>query len=190
MSTVAGRPWEEWVDLLSNNDATSQDHAGIAKLALAHMPEEVSNPEWWAQSVAVRYEQHIGRRVPGQSCTGDFQAGASKTVDGTMSEVMDAWARFQEGITEHGGAMVTGGPRRSETEKWRYWRIDVTDAEGLVTKVDVMAQDKAPGKTSTGPRSSLKVNHSQIPNSDQREHFAAYWKGVLARFMEQLPSQT
>lgn len=184
---VAGRPWEEWLDFLPSSDATSADHADIAKLALSHMPADVKNPEWWTQSVAIRFEQHIGRREVGQSCTGDFQAGASKTITGTMDEVIQAWSEFQEGTTEHAGAIISGGPRRSDTEKWRYWRIDLTDPDGTITKVDVMVQDKAPSKSAPDvAKSSIKINHSKAPNSEQRERFAAYWKSVLAEFAQQL----
>src|SRR2546427_12399558 len=48
--------------------------------------------------ITVSYEQHIGRREPGQSCEGDFPAAASRVLIGTLDEALERWLRRVEGV--------------------------------------------------------------------------------------------
>lgn len=64
-------PWEQWVASLDAKGARTLDHTSIAQLVLAQMPQ-IRSKHWWAQSVAIAYEQHVGLRVVGQSCDGTY----------------------------------------------------------------------------------------------------------------------
>lgn len=66
--------WQEWCGFLEDAGAEALDHNAIVKKAGAFKP--ISG--WWAQSVAVAYEQHIGRHQPGQTSDGLFAASVSR----------------------------------------------------------------------------------------------------------------
>lgn len=88
-------------------------HSAIAVQALAQMPESVERREWWAQGTAVAYEQHCGLRVPGQSCTGDFQLSTSRTVSADKDAALQAWSELVAAREEFGGVAVAAPtPRR------------------------------------------------------------------------------
>ncbi|MBG6084344.1 hypothetical protein [Zhihengliuella flava] len=124
------RAWDDWVSLLSAAGAGDLPHPQIAELAVAQMPAELKNPGWWAQAVAIAFEQHVGRRVPGQKADGTFAASASKTRAGSRREALSALA---EAVTRAdaagglGGVALDGAARQSETDKWCYWRADFAD---------------------------------------------------------------
>ena len=55
-------------------------HHEIATNVLELLDGTIDNPAWWAQSIAVTYEQAIGRRIPGQRPDGTFQMSVSKAT--------------------------------------------------------------------------------------------------------------
>ncbi|WP_244303233.1 hypothetical protein [Leucobacter coleopterorum] len=77
---ATGRDWADWVRIFEAADAKSKPHSEIAIIARAEVPETLYNPDWWAQAVAIAYEQHAGLRVPGQSSSGTFRVSASRTL--------------------------------------------------------------------------------------------------------------
>ena len=85
--TATGRAWSEWFSILQQSEAGAMSHTDIARL----LHDGHGVPGWWSQNLTVRFEQEIGRRVPGQGCDGDFQASASATRDGDLDEVFSAW---------------------------------------------------------------------------------------------------
>lgn len=113
---ATGRGWEDWTAWLEDvgaHDVT--EHAEVAALVLARLREPggpaVPNPEWWAQSVTVAWEQHTGRRAPGQRTDGTFDANASRTVPGTMDEALSAVQEtFGAAIDDGGGGRGLEGP--------------------------------------------------------------------------------
>ena len=106
------------------------------------MDSSVENPGWWAQSVAVAYEQDTGRRVKGQVADGTFEVSATRTLPGTMDEVFESWLAHSQGLTEIGGTQIADGPRETGTAKRRHWRIDLADG----TRAAVSAEGKGEGK--------------------------------------------
>lgn len=79
ITKATNRPWDDWVAALDAAGAREMNHGDIAKQALKLMPEPVEQKGWWAQGVAIAYEQHTGLRIPGQSSTGSFQTSTTKT---------------------------------------------------------------------------------------------------------------
>jgi len=73
--------------------------------------------------VTVEYERHIGRRETGQSQSGDYEGTATRSLPGTMDEVLDGWvARLPaEPGPAFDGVAFAAEPSVSRTEKWRYW---------------------------------------------------------------------
>jgi len=81
-----GKTWDEWLEFLEGIDAKNLTHKEIAQRI-----HDAGTPGWWTQAVTVAYEQHIGRRAPGQDNDGTFTITASKTLDGTMDEALATW---------------------------------------------------------------------------------------------------
>lgn len=170
ITNATGRPWDEWVTLLDAAGARDLNHTAIAKLTLEHMPESVERAEWWAQGTAIAYEQHTGLRVPGQSCDGDFQMSASRTVAGDKDRALAVWMDLVDGREEFGGVPIDSPATTSSTEKWRYWRVPMADG----TRVSVNISDKPGGKA------SLSVNHTKLDAAEAIEFWRPVWKALLA----------
>ena len=167
---ATGTSWPEWRRIMADGGAADADHAGLARIALAAMGERVENPGWWAQSVAVAYEQDTGRRVKGQVADGTFQVSATRTLPGTMDEVFEAWlARAQE-LTEIDGAAIVDGPRETGTAKRRHWRIGLADGTRPVLSAEAKGQVRA----------FLTATHTKLPSIEQLERWRAAWKDQLA----------
>lgn len=160
-----GREWSDWLAWLDGIGAKDLSHKEIARRVKAE-----GATGWWAQYVAVAYEQHIGRRVPGQNHTGTFQVAASKTVAGSMDDAIALWKDLVEGVSSFDGVSLASEPRASETEKWRHWRVDLADG----TRVMASATDKAGGK------STLTVTHEKLAARDDIERWRPFWKDFLA----------
>lgn len=176
---------EEWVKLLD----PAHNHAQLADAALSHLratlaaqPDGVlkgKNLEWWAQGVAVSFEQHIGRRVPGERCDGSFGANASKTVPGARADIAAAWAEFAAPESGRLPLVLDGEPRISETAKWNYWRVTATSPtapDGSSASVSMNIQSRTPGKT------TVAAEVKGLASPEDSAHYKALFKQALADF--------
>ena len=179
LETGSGIAWAHWLDYFESADAARLDHTELAKLALARILDvgASTSPEWWAQGVALAYEQHIGRRAPGQRCDGDFSVTVSKTMLGDMDAVLERWTSAFDGATEIDGVTITRGIATSATEKWRYWRCGLEDGSAI----SVNFQTK-PG----GEKTAVAVNHDKIGEGDEVERWRAFWKRATAEVASQV----
>lgn len=168
LERATGRSWQAWLQLFESAGARELGHAGIARVARAEMPAELQNPDWWAQSAAIAYEQHAGLRVPGQSTSGSFRVGASRTLPLDRDAAIEAWAVVHGGRAEHLGH-APGDPRRSRTDKRSFLRFDL-DGAG---RVEVAATPK-------GEKTSLAVSQEGLPDGERIEQWRAHWKSLLA----------
>lgn len=169
LERATGRGWDAWVDLFEAAGARELAHSEIARLARGAMPEGLDNPDWWAQGAAIAYEQHAGLRVPGQSSTGSFRVGASRTLPLDRDAAVEAWRAAHGDRVEHLGH-AAGEARASRTEKRTFWRFDL-DGAG---RVEVSGTPKGEG------RATLAVNHEGLPSGDDVEQWRAHWKALLA----------
>ncbi|MFN4024664.1 MAG: hypothetical protein ACK4MQ_07520 [Hyphomonas sp.] len=161
-----GRDWNGWLEFLGAIGAKDLSHKEIAARIAA--TGEASG--WWAQQITVAYEQHIGRRAPGQRSDGAFEVAVSKTLAGSMDEALAAWQKLAGGRTEFGGVAIAAAPETSATEKWRYWRCGLADG----TKLTVTITGKAPGKA------GLTVTHDKLASAEDKERWRAFWKAELS----------
>ncbi|RZU62580.1 hypothetical protein [Zhihengliuella halotolerans] len=172
---VTDRSWEAWVALLDDAGARELDHGGIAVIAQRNLDVEGGNNGWWAQSVAVAYEQHIGRRLPGQRPDGTFEASVSRTVEGRREDVARAWAEvLLDQLAAHGGVggvALEGDARANDTGKRSYWRVGLTDG----TRVAVAFEDKG------ADRVTVTATHERIAAPDHVADWKADWKELLGR---------
>ena len=193
-SSPTGRTGAQWVEWLDGRGAREMAHADIATLVLAEITaaarklgdgSKSSNPEWWAQGVAVHYEQAIGRRSVGQRCDGAWSASASKTLPGDMDAVRDRFAAHMSGVFAASvGVQAADEPGTSDTEKWRYWRCPMSDG----SRIAVTVQTKAPGKDGA-VKSTLAVNHDSLADEPARDRVKAWWKEVLADLAAEMKAE-
>lgn len=163
------RSWEDWLAFFAQHGAAKLTHTEIARHARTYIPDSTQNPEWWAQGVAIAYEQQMGLRVPGQSSTGEFRVSASRTVALDRDAVIEAWAAHAGTRTDHRGHTVNN-IRRSRTAKRTFWRATLEDAG----RVEVAASAKG------DDRSLVTIAHNGVPAADAIETWRAHWKDLLA----------
>lgn len=179
---ASGLNREQWKAVLS--PVADLDHTGLAQVALSCLKTEArqegsplatKNLEWWAQPIAVTFEEEIGRRVPGQRCDGSFGASGSKTVVGHLDDVAAAWAEYAaERLPGLVGEPWAGEPRISETQKWRYWRCEL--ANGAPVSVNMCAKGEE--------KSSIAFEMRKLNSADQSAEFKAAIRLVLADFVD------
>lgn len=162
---ATGRDWAAWKAHLDATGAADMSHAEIAKTL---RDEDV--PHWWSQMVTVGYERMIGRREVGQTCAGTFAANVSKTFAGDKDDALAAWQDVVAGRVDYAGAVTGEEPRVTQSDKWRYWRVDLDNG----TRVTVHFSDKAGGKSTIG------VNHEKLVDADSVAEAKAFWKGLFA----------
>jgi hypothetical protein len=160
-----GRSWEAWLAFLKSIDAETLSHKQIAERVAA----TGDATGWWSQSIAVAFEQSIGRRAPGQDNDGTFQLSASRTLPGTMDEALVAWTALVGERREFGGVAVTRGPETSRSEKFCYWRCALADG----SRVSMSFYEKSAGRASIG------LGHEKLVSASDVERWRAYWKALL-----------
>ena len=167
LETGSGIRWETWLKLLEPHQDLS--HTDMAKVAYEEIMKKglAKSPEWWAQGVALAYEQHIGRRQPGQTCDGKFSVTVSKTYPGDMDRVLATWVEQVGEQREFQGDVMIGEPRLSQSEKWRYWRCTLD--YGSIVSVNIQTKP-------SGDKSILAINHDKLESSEAVEAWRSYWR--------------
>ncbi len=163
------RSWDDWVALFEAKRAATLPHSEIARIARSVLPASLPNPDWWAQGIAIAYEQHAGLRVPGQSTSGTFRVSASRTLPLGRDEAIAAWIAAHGELGEHRG-FPAGPARSSRTEKRSFWRFSVEGAG----RVEVSATPKG------DDRAVITVSLEGLPSGDDIEAWRAHWKALLA----------
>ncbi|MBP1326924.1 hypothetical protein JOF28_002156 [Leucobacter exalbidus] len=167
---MSGRDWASWLELFAAAEALTAGHTQIARIARAALPDSVQNPDWWAQAVAIAFEQHSGLRVPGQGSDGLFRVSASRTLPLDRDAAIAAW------VAAHGAAAqqldhAVLNPRQSRTDKRSFWRFDLENGG----RVEVSATPKGDDKV------TLAVSHDGLPTGEAIEGWRAHWKALLAQ---------
>lgn len=165
IETKTSKPWSEWVKLIDDFGGRNKPHKEIA----AWLVSEQGQDSWWAQSITVAYEQHIGRREPGQTTSG-YQVAVSKTVDGSLDDGLAWWCDRANDQTAFNGVEVMEEPRISESDNYRYWRAQLADGSRLVVGIS----KKSDGKV------VVAVQHEKLTDASAVEQWRDYWKAFIA----------
>lgn len=171
IANATGTSWEQWSATLESKNASALTHKEIAELAYAHMSETVQNSGWWAQSVAVAYEQQIGRRLPGQAQDGTFQGSVSTTTDADLDAALAKWESTIAHLDKFNSQALSDPARTSSSERWRYWRASFSD--GTKTQVDIGLK---------GDKSSIAINVTKAKTPDQLSDWKSFWRQILGEF--------
>ena len=163
---VTGRPWVAWIEYIDDNDGREMPHAKLSKFIAGSLANEVDNPEWWAQSITVAYEQHIGRRIPGQLANGLFELAISKSIAKPRSVLFGEITKWFDTKSELNGQSPLK-PRSTETPKRSNWRCSFLDKSTFAATVE-----------DSGSKSKLVLSHTNVPTLHEAEEWKQYWRTV------------
>jgi uncharacterized protein YndB with AHSA1/START domain len=162
-----GHSWPEWYEILDAAGAGSLSHREIVAL----VSERGVGP-WWRQMVAVGYEQARGLRVKNQSCAGNYQVSASKTIGASVDAVFDAWNDPERRAAWLPPAEITirkATPGKGLRVRW---------SDG--STIDVRLYPKGDAKC------QCTAEHTGLPDEAAVEAQRAYWTEALAALKSSL----
>lgn len=162
--------WDEWCESLDAAGAATLDHNAIVKTARKLRP--ISG--WWAQGVAVAYEQHIGRRKPGQTSDGLFSVSMSRTIGGDVVSMHETWCQFSNKLTSIDGQGIVVTPTTSVTPKRLYWRCKLEDGSTAALSMTAKSQSKV----------LIVVEHNKLPDESQIDNRKQAWSLLIAECFE------
>lgn len=165
---ATGLPWDDIVMYLDSLEAKGKTHAELAQIAQDYLRgiSSVENPGWWAQGITVAYEQHIGRRKPGQQNDGTYQVSASRVVDEERQQVFKKLQVILDGMPAHQGLEVTN-VRTSITPVRSYWKCKLNNMNVLVSV------------ESRGDKASITITQTECPDVVSAARAKQYWKEFL-----------
>ena len=163
---ATGRTWDDWRTVLDGWNAGSMTHQQIAR----RLQDEEQVTHWWAQTLTVAYEQHIGRRLPGQASDGTFSTSASRTVDGDLDDVFARWLDVVVGLEHRTDVEITREPSTSTKASYRYWRVGFADG----SRVELGATQVRPGRVRIG------LGHERLPGAHDVDRWRGFWRSLLA----------
>lgn len=158
-----GKNWRAWFAILDAAGARKMDHTAIA----AYLYKQLGVPGWWAQMVAVGYEQARGMREKHQRPSG-YEISRSKTMGVPVSTLYAAWQDKEvRGRWLKEASLVI---RKATADK--SMRITWVDGE---TSVEALFYKKGKNK------SLVTVQHSKLTDAKEAERLKAYWAEKLDR---------
>lgn len=159
-----GRDWAEWLEF-----AQKQKLADLPHNEIALKFSEAGVSDWWSQNLTVAFEQHIGRRAPGQVGDG-FRTQVNRTVAGEREDVAANWASAHARTKKIGSVAISGAPTTSDTPKRSYWRVNLADG----SKVQVAFEPRPGGRT------MINATIEELNSAEAIEDAKAIWKNLLA----------
>ena len=158
--------WEEWCAFLDAARGPTLDHNALVRKAR----EFRAISGWWAQEIAVAYEQHIGRRKPGQTSDGLFSASLSRTINGDIEALHKTWCDFANELTTFDGQLFLEAPKTSATPKRLYWRCRFADKSAAVVSMEVKSNAKV----------LVVVEHNKLLHETQIAAKKQAWSDLFA----------
>lgn len=163
------RSWNEWVTFLDERGARNMEHRDIADIVFKTLEDDVESAGWWSQAVTVAYEQHIGRRAPGQKNDGTYEVSVTKLIPGTKEDVFELWNEAHGHASEFADEPITN-IRTSITEVRSYWRADfVNDGSRLAVAVEQKTAEKA----------MIAVAHTKLASEADKDTWHHFWRNTL-----------
>lgn len=173
------KSWADWLKFLDKVGAKDMSHPDIAHAVYEELAksgvfdDSAANKEgrqnssgWWSQGVTVAYEQHIGRRQPGQRADGSFEISVTKVLGDSVADAMQWWTSQAKTMHEFNGTKMAGEPRTSTT-KWSHnWRVDLADG----TRILVTASARSTGKA------MIAITTQKLTTAKAADSWRAYWK--------------
>jgi len=164
-----GRGWDEWFGELDQAGAAAWKHKQIAK----HILEGYGVTHWWAQSVAVAYENARGLRDKHEMPDG-YQIQRQKRIDAPVEAAWQAWADERlrsKWLPEAAAARV-----RSVRDDKRMIRLDWPDG------TRIMAGAKPHGNHGC----EAGVQQSKLVSAAAAEEAKTFWAAKLTELKAML----
>ena len=158
-----GKNWQGWFAILDKAKAQKMNHTGIA----TYLYEKQKLDGWWAQMVAVTYEQTRGLRQKYQR-PGGYEISVSKIIPVSLPTLYKSFndERIRSGwLKEEGIAIRKATPNKSMRVTW----IDNK------TNLEVNFYDKGDSKA------QIVVQHTKLANMSEAEKMKKYWKEKLEK---------
>lgn len=153
---------------MTSAKAETLDHTHIAKLVYAELDGKVESAGWWAQGVAVAYEQTIGRRQPGQREDGTSELSVTKSYSTDKQTVFSKLNEKLSSLTSF-NKLAFSNIRTSETAARLYWRCSLDDG----TNVAFSSEQR------NDPKAILAVTHTKIMTAEAAATWRSYWKEFI-----------
>lgn len=156
----------QWVQELDESGARQLSHRDLARKLYDQLDGTVKNHGWWAQGITVAYEQHIGKRIPGQLANGLFELAVSKTIAQPRQEVFSRVVKWFEARSKLNQKDFLK-PRSSKTPKRSNWRCDFADGSKFSATVE-----------EAGDKAKLVLSHTAVPTKQEADDWKIFWKTV------------
>ncbi len=169
------KTWNEWLRFMDSIHAKDLDHTAIAQKVHEELEGSIESAGWWSQSVTVAYEQHIGRRLPGQRSDGTFEVSVSKSTELGMKNLMKAWVSFAEKDKEV-QALLAEEARAGGTEKRLTWRAKGKDGSAIL----ITCEPKPNGTA------AIIATLAGLKTEAQKNKAKTKWSEIVTRFLETL----
>ncbi len=169
---ATNKSWQQWIDELEENGARELSHTELAKKLYGQLYGKIENPGWWAQGITVAYEQHIGKRIPGQLPNGLFELAVSKTVATPRSNCFKQVVNWFENQSKFNGSKFIK-PRSTETPKRSNWRCDFSDGSKFAATVE-----------GDNKKSKLILSHTSLPSKQAADEWKVFWRNVADKLAD------
>lgn len=172
---ATSRSWDEWLTFLDSLGGRDLSHKDIALKVHEELDGTMDSAGWWAQSVAVAYEHHIGRRVPGQRSDGTFQLSVSRSTALGLEELMARWSEFAAGNATV-QLLLAEPPKTSGSDRRLTWRSRAQDGSSVL----VISEPKKNGTA------SIVATQAGLPSPEANDAAREQWVKLLTAFLERL----
>ncbi len=169
---ATNRTWDEWLTFMDGIGAKDLTHHAIASKLIEELDGKIENIGWWAQSITVAYEQHIGRTVPGQRPDGTFQTSVSKATKLGMQALMDKWEVFaaaDQAVLD----WIAAPAKVSGTGNRITWRTKAHDG----ADIRITSEPKKDGTA------SIIAMHMGVETHELNMEAKAKWSSIFERFL-------
>jgi hypothetical protein len=163
---ATGKSFEWWCKALDKAGAKDMSHTEIAKF----VPQLAATSGWWAQGITVSYEQHLGRRKPGQRADGTFSASVSLTVAGTPNDNLALWQKSAEKVLPKSLVLVSQSASKPGA-RYLSWRGKFKSGSTAVIGFDAKAANKC----------LVAVEHQKLASPELLDSIKKQWRAALTK---------
>ena len=163
LKAKTGKNWQTWFALLDKANAKKMNHTEIA----TYLYDKQKQDGWWAQMVAVTYEQVRGLRQKYEK-PGGYEVSVSKVIPVPLSSLYKSWMDEKvrnQWLKEKGMVVSKATPHKSIRAAWNDNK----------TRLDINFYDKGSSK------SQVVVQHARLANITEAEKMKKYWKEKLEK---------
>lgn len=174
-----GKTLKQWFSELDSHQAKDWTHKEIVH----HLEKNHKLDSWWAQTIAVEFEKHLGKRVLGQTQDAGFEIGIQRTISIDSAELWE-WLLSAEGAEVWLGIRTEIPARKGANFSSRDGSYEVRSiVEGRKIRLRKVYDNSISTiqlyLTPKKEKTALLVHHEKLENSTQREKMKRQWQDIL-----------